>query len=226
MSEKSKDLLSWFEKRKGEVVAGGLSTHVLAVYDCSTELTAMVKAMVVGDHDVALKCAERVYVNEKSADNQEEELCRQLSIGDASPRERNDMLTLVHGVDSIADWCKEAAMSVQIIIETGMDVPVAIWEDLLEMARNLEVEIRQFMNSLRIFESGDYDSISTCLRSVMDQERIIDQATYDFTKKLYLSDLNDRTVFVLKNLVDEFETAADTCKGCSDNVRILVVSRM
>lgn len=225
MSDDAKNLLSWFGKRKESVVQEGIRGHALAVLDCVMELRMALRAMESSDPQEAGRCIERLFVNEREADSLEDELCAQLSIGELGPQEREDLLHFVRKTDKIANWSKEAALHLQLIISIGAQVPQSVWEQLAQITTILETEVNYLMNAIKKLGTDDRDEIQNCIQGVRGEEYRIDRATFDVTRDVYLSDMDHKAIMLTTKLIESLEMAADTCKGCSDTISILVVAR-
>lgn len=224
MSEDAKNLLGWFGKRKENVVHNGIRSHALAVLDCVTELGMALRDMEGGETSDAVKCLDRLFVNEREADSLEDDLCNQLSVGELSPQEREDLLRFVRKTDGVANWSKEAGLHVYLIKETGVTVNKDIWAMLVQVQKELEAEVNYLINAIKIL-GADNDEINNCIQGVKDQESTIDHLNYELTKKIYLSDMDTKAIMLSCKVIDALEQAADTCKGCADTITILNFAR-
>lgn len=225
MSDDAKNLLGWFGKRKENVVQNGLRSHALSVFDCVSELGQALRAMENNDHQAAMQAIERLFVNEREADVLEDQICAQLSIGELSLLEREDLLQFVRETDDIANWSKEAALHVQLIIETGAEIPSDVWDSLAQITITLESEVNYLMNAIKLLGTDDGDGLRTCIEGVKDEERRIDQETFNATKQVHLSDMGPKAIMLTCKVIDSLEMAADTCKNCADTISILILSR-
>lgn len=224
MSDDARNLLGWFGKRKENVVQNGIMAHAISVLDCVTELGMANRCMVNGDTSGAVMCIDRLFVNEREADSLEDDLSAQLSIGELSAQEREDLLHFVRKTDSIANWSKEAALHIQLIIETGAQVPIGIWEGLVGISADLESEVKYLMNAIKLLGT-DTQEIRECIEGVKDQERLIDRSTFNMIKAIHLSDMDYKPIMLTCKVVDAMEMAADAVKGCADTITILMVAR-
>lgn len=225
MSDDAKGLLGWFGKRKEDVIQSGMRAHALSVLDCVTELGATMRAMEAGDSQSALKAIERLYASEHEADAQEENLCNQMSIGELGPQEREDFLHFVKKTDSIANWCKEAAIHIQLVVDTGAVIPVNVWQMFSATVSDLESEVNALMNAIRVLGTDDGGRIAECVQGVKDQERRIDAAYMSVMKSILTSDMDHKAVILSLRMLDSLEEAADTCKACADTISILFYAK-
>ena len=221
MSKDSASLLGWFGRRKEGVVGDGLRAMFLNVQDCVAELGTAVRSMSEGDEPRARKAIERLFICEREADSQEDELCNQISIGELGAQEREDLMHFIRKTDKIANWSKEAAINICLVQEVGLTVPKGVWDMIAQSVSDLESEVRNLSNAVAMMASDASGDIMECVRGVRAMERTIDQAYFDITKAIFSSDLDHRAIILMSRIVDAIEMAADTCKICSDTVTIL-----
>lgn len=219
MSKDSADLLGWFGKRKENVVGDGLRSMFLSVQDCVSELGKAVRSMGDGDIPSAKKAIDRLFICEREADSQEDELCNQISIGELGPQEREDLMHFIRKTDKIANWSKEAAINISLVMEVGLEIPKAVWDMVAQSVSDLETEVRNLSNAVSMMGVGG--DIMECIRGVRAMERTIDLAYFDITKAVFSSEMDHRAIILMSRVIDAIEMAADTCKACSDTVAIL-----
>lgn len=220
MSKDSAELLGWFGKRKEYVVSDGLRSMFLSVQDCVSELGKAVRSMGDGDSPSAKKAMDRLFICEREADSQEDELCNQISIGELGPQEREDLMHFIRKTDKIANWSKEAAININLVMEVGLDVPKSVWDMIAQSVSDLETEVRNLSNAVSMMGTASGD-IMECIRGVRAMERTIDLAYFDITKAVFSSEMDHRAIILMSRVIDAVEMAADTCKACSDTVAIL-----
>ncbi len=224
MSDEPKNILTWFGKRKVNVVTNGMQSHALSVHDCIEELCMALKAMQAGDKQEAMRCVDRLIVNEREADAQEDTLCEQLSLGELGPQEREDLLHFVRKTDSIANWSKESSLYVHMLAELGFEVPEKVWASLVGISIELESEVNYLLSCIKLFGVPKGD-IEACIEGVKLQEHRIDLAYFDTMKQIYAEIDDPKGVMLALKVLESMEMAADTCKGCADTVSILMVAR-
>lgn len=220
MSKDSAELLGWFGKRKENVVSDGLRSMFLSVQDCVSELGKAVRSMGDGDAPSAKKAMDRLFICEREADSQEDELCNQISIGELGPQEREDLMHFIRKTDKIANWSKEAAINISLVMEVGLDIPKSVWDMIAQSVSDLETEVRNLSNAVSMMGTTTGD-IMECIRGVRAMERTIDLAYFDITKAVFSSEMDHRAIILMSRIIDAVEMAADTCKACSDTVAIL-----
>ena len=173
-----------------------------------------------GDAPSAKKAMDRLFICEREADSQEDELCNQISIGELGPQEREDLMHFIRKTDKIANWSKEAAINISLVMEVGLDIPKSVWDMIAQSVSDLETEVRNLSNAVSMMGTTTGD-IMECIRGVRAMERTIDLAYFDITKAVFSSEMDHRAIILMSRIIDAVEMAADTCKACSDTVAIL-----
>lgn len=220
MSKDSAELLGWFGKRKEGVTYSGMRTMSLSVQDCVRELGLAVRSMAEGDSKAAGRAIDRLFQCEHEADSIEDELCNQISIGELSAQQREDLMHFIRKTDKIANWSKEAAIVIRLVDEIGMEVPARIWNMIAATVSDLESEVRSLIEALS--QLGDEgEGVMASVTSVREAERTIDRSYFDLNKAIFSSDMDPKAVIMMSRIVEDVEMAADTCKACSDTVVIL-----
>jgi len=217
-------MLVWFSKRKGESARMGSRSHGLVVQDTAAELDLALNAMAKGERVNAMKCIERLIMLEREADKLEDKLCAEISSGELSVQEREDLIYFIRKMYSIANWIKEAGIHVQLLVETNALVPDYVWKEMGKMSSEL-ISTVKFL--VKIVESMDTSPTETLgnIESVYDQEKIIDSLYFTIIKQVHLSPMDPRAVMLVRELVFAVEMAADTCKACADTISIIISAR-
>ncbi len=216
--------MEWFGKRKEDAVGTGTRSHAMAVLDTVSELTLALGAMVKGDQATAMKGADRLILSEVEADRIEDRLCADISTGELSFQEREDLIHFVRENDQIANWAKEAALHLQLIVETHSAVTPEIWTELAGMANELTTEVRYLIAAIEAMRTDSRETVRK-IDALNDQERVIDGLYFAAIKHVHLSDLDPKAVMLVRDLISAIESAADCGKSCGDTINILMVSR-
>jgi len=219
-----KGMMGWFSKRKGEVVMMGSRSHGLVVQDAVTEIDLALAAIERGDRVNAMKCIERLMLLEREADKIEDKLCADVSGGELSVQEREDLIHFIRKMDQIANWTKEGAIHIQLLMETNALVPDYIWAEVGKMSEELIPAVKHLV---KIVENIDVASAETTgsIEAVYDQEKIIDELYFSCIKHVHLSPMDPRAVMLIRELIFALEMAADTCKACADTISIMMAAR-
>ena len=217
--------MDWFAKRTEDSVNAGSRTHGLAVLDAVSELDMALEAMEGAKAQAAMKSIERLFMSEHEADRMEDKLCIDIVGGELSTREREDMIHFVRKMDQIANWAKEAALYVQIIIETGTVVPPKMWAAMREMSTEIISAVKQLIKAIE-FLRNDYKQLIRALEAVIDQERIVDGLYVEAVKLAHtLPELDSKAVMLVRDAIHALEVCADECKSVADTINIIVISR-
>jgi predicted phosphate transport protein (TIGR00153 family) len=217
-------MMGWLSKRKGETVMMGSRSHGLVVQDAVTELNLAMIAMGRGDQVSAMKCIERLMMLEREADKLGDKLCIDVSGGELSVQEREDLIHFIRKMGQIANWVKEGAIHIQLLMETNALVPEYIWAEIGKMSAELIPGVKNLVKIVEILDSSSTEMVSN-IESIYDQEKIIDGLYFSCIKQVHLSPMDPRAVMLVRELIFTMEMAADTCKACADTISIMMVSR-
>jgi predicted phosphate transport protein (TIGR00153 family) len=222
--KKEKGMLGWFTKRKEEVVRMGSRSHGLVVQDAVTELDLAVKAMGKGDVNAAMKCIERLFMAEKEADRLEDKLCADVSGGELSVQEREDLMYFIRKTDQIANWAKEGGIHIQLLKETNALIPDYIWGEIGKMSSELIPTVKHLVKVIENMDNVTNETLKS-IEAINDQEKIIDGLYFTCIKRVHLSPMDPRAVMLVRELILALEMAADTCKACADTITIMIGAR-
>jgi predicted phosphate transport protein (TIGR00153 family) len=224
MSEKG-SLLEYFGKRRESLVTKGIREHAEKVGDTASELNRALNALVRIDRDTALDAMKRLLLSEKEADRLEEMITEELSKGDMEVKEREDLMHLIRRMDNVADWSKEAGMNLQLIIETKVVVPIALWKKYAEMSAELEKATKSLRMSIDAL-GVDAEAVIRYERGVEESEHMLDEMYFSTKKEIFLaSELDPRAIYLMRDLLHGIENSADSCKDAADILHILVISQ-
>ncbi len=222
MSEKK--LTMWFTRRRESNVAKGTREHILKIVDVCEELDNAVGHMVNKEPEKAKQAVDRLYMNEKAADNIEMSLREELAIGDLDPKEREDLMHLVRRIDHIADWSKSAAKNIEVLIEAGIEIPVNIWE----LYKRITGRLLDAANCVRlcIDHLGDSDQeFRKQQKKVHTIEHEIDHLYFEARKQIIMTvGLDPRIIFVLRDMIHAMENVADSCESAADLLNIIFIA--
>lgn len=222
MSEKG--MLDWFSKRTEDTVRIGSRSHGIAVLDAVSELNMALKSMADGKKDVALKCLDRLFLSEHEADRIEDKLCIEIVGGELSVQEREDLIHFVRKMDEIANWAKEAALYVQLIVETRSEVPQEIWKANEKMSSEIMTAVKYLIKAIESLGSDSKETVKN-IDAVNDQEMVVDTLFFQNIKQAHLSDMDPKAMMLVRDMIHSLEMTADVCKTCADTITILLTSR-
>jgi predicted phosphate transport protein (TIGR00153 family) len=217
-------LLDWFGKRRESVVMKGVREHTQKVVDTVSELNRAEVAVCKGEKERALDAIKRVSLSEKEADHMEEVITEELSKGDLDSKEREDLMHLIRRLDTCADWAKEAALNLQMILEANVPVPVTLWKMYCAMSGELEKatkSLKSAVDSLGV----DEEAVNQGVRGVEVQEHILDEMYFTTKKEILFADTDPKAIFLLRDILHAVENSADSCKDASDMIKIVMVAQ-
>lgn len=217
----SEPMLSWFKRRRESNVMKWAREHLKKVVDTLQELDNALGAIASGNEKEMEASLERLSMNEKAADKLEVMLFETLSRGEMEPKERQDMLRLVRGMDEIADWTKAAGRSLDIIVNTRIIVPPGVFESVKKIAMTAAECSRALGRSLNALGVDDDEVLSQRSR-VEKLEHEIDDLYFEAKKDIVKRVEQGRGVLLLNDLLTAIENASDTCKEAADMLFILV----
>jgi len=219
-----RDLLDWFGRRKGDSVHNGMRKHSLAVLDVISDVGRAVAAMCASDAQTALKCIDRMILSEREADRIEERLCADITGGELSVQEREDLLRIARKTDKVAGWAMEAGIHIQMSIEIGVFVPAEIWDSMKLMSSELVLAAKMLVKAYENIVSNPSET-ERAIEAVKDQERVIDQIHFANVKKMLMTDMDYKATMLMRGLVESMETSADACKSCAETLSMLMTAR-
>ncbi|MEM2819826.1 MAG: DUF47 family protein, partial [Candidatus Bathyarchaeia archaeon] len=167
---------------------------------------------------------ERLFLVEEEIDNLRRTVFEELTRGSLPSRDREDIMHLVKRLDVMADFVKDSARS--IIILLNADVPEEIWKSFSEMSMGVVRCAATLKESLKLLSENPSEARNMSLK-VEEEENKVDKQ-YLAIKSLLLKygdKINPAVLIVLKDLADYMEDAADSCADVGDYIRVLTVPK-
>lgn len=220
MSDKSQ--LEWFRNRRESRALAMVREHVTKVVDAAEELDNVLDAAVRNRTDELAAAFRRLLMDEKSADNVEINLVEELSRGELPPKDREDLMRLVHSVDLIADWLKVSGKNIDLLQETGVTIPSEVWSSFKEMAKNT-LDCARSLKVMIDMYGQDYDRMIKARDEVKRLENVVDDLYFENRKILVKIHTNPGIVVILNDLLEGIENATDNCKHSSDTLLSLAL---
>jgi hypothetical protein len=217
-------LEKWFvERRKSKVLDIANRQMTLAI-DTVNELEKSIVAAADKNVAEALKCTDRLFQVETEIDDLRRTIFEELTRGSLPPKDREDIMHLVRNLDVMADHVKDAGRNVRVL--TAANVPKDIWNELVQMGKNL-VDCSSYLRRSLERLGTDRTEARAMAQKVDDVEHQVDE-NYLKTKELLLkhgAEVNAATLLILKDLLQSLEEVADSCDDTADYIRILTVPR-
>jgi predicted phosphate transport protein (TIGR00153 family) len=217
------DLVRWFEKRRENKALGIVQQHLALTTTIMEDLQKAIVAATKADESEMHRRIGIVAKGEREADALRRKVMVEISKGELSPIDREDLMDLVKRVDMVADWSRE---STRILGAMSMDnVPHSIKDTLLEMTSG----VKECVNSL-----------NRCVNKMMTKPEEAFQAADDVEREEEkVDDIHERArmlvgkedmpkagvVVLISQLFEAIEMIADSCEDACDQVRVIMVRK-
>jgi len=215
------ELIKWFEKRKETKALANIQRHLSLTSGIVEDLENAIKAAAEQDIERMQASIGRVASGEKEADSLRRRVMDEISTGELSPTDREDLMDLVKRVDMVADWSRE---STRVLGAIPMEhVPVAIKNAFIEMAKSVRectVSLQKCMNKMMTKPEEALQAADAVER----QEEKVDDIHEKARVLLGTEDLPRAGVAILASqLFEALEMIADSCEDACDQVRVIMV---
>jgi predicted phosphate transport protein (TIGR00153 family) len=194
--------------------------HLRQVVDISRKISQLVAAFVNGNK----KTAQELFADIKKAQNAVDAARRTVSmelaeIG-AILMSREDFLRFTNLSSEIADFSEGIAFRLLQIMERGWSVPKGIMKDLIKLSDATFVTISKLRETVMALNYGASKSLEKA-REVEAAERIVDGLYRQLEVDILDSKMETPPMFLLWDVVQLMEDAADKAEDASDAARIL-----
>lgn len=217
------ELIKWFAKRRETKALVSVQRHLALTTGIVEDLEKAIRASIKSDIKEMQRCIQMVARSEKEADGLRRTVMDEISTGELSPTDREDLMNLVKRVDMVADWSRE---STRILGAIPMaDVPASIKDELIEMILNVKrcaVSLQKCVNMIMVKPEEALEAADAVER----EEEKVD----DFHEKARIllgkEDLPRAGVAVLiGQLFEAIEMIADSCEDACDQVRVIIIRK-
>lgn len=217
------ELIKWFAKRKETKALTTVQRHLALTTGIVEDLEKAIRAAIKGDLKEMQTCIERVASSEKEADRLRRNVMDEISTGELSPTDREDLMDLVKRVDMVADWSRE---STRILGAIPMEyVPTPIKDVSIEMV----VSVKQCTISLQKCVNKMMTKPEEALQAadaVEREEEKVDDIHEKARILLGKEDMPRAGIAVLVGqLFEAIEMIADSCEDACDQVRVITVRK-
>lgn len=161
----------------------------------------MLKAFSAGDKEGAKTIIERLFSVEEEIDNLRRTVFEELTKGILPPRDREDIMHLVKRLDVMADFVKDSARSVLILLDCN--VPNEIQKAFLDMVSDLVKCAATLKESLRLLSEDSIKAREISLKVEVEENKV-DKHHLKIKSLLlkYGDKINPATLIILKDLAD------------------------
>ena len=217
------DLIKWFEKRRESKALSIMQRHLAATMSTVEDLERAVKASVAFKEQEAKAAIQRVSTSEREADALRRAVMTELSGGELSPVDREDLMHLMKRVDMVADWSRESTRILAAL--TMKDVPEKLREATVKMVEG----VRECSLALRRCIDRMAEKPEEALKAADEVERLEEKVDdmFESARQLLGKEDNIRIgpAILINELYEAIEMAADSCEDAIDQVRVIIVRR-
>jgi predicted phosphate transport protein (TIGR00153 family) len=217
------ELIKWFEKRRESSALSTVQRHLALTTTIVEDLEKAITAALKLDEKEMHKHIETVTKGEKEADTLRRKVMDEISKGELSPTDREDLMRLVKTVDMVADWSRE---STRILGAISMQhVPQTIKNKLSDMTKNVKECVHSLQKCVNKMMTKPEEALQAADTVEREEEKVDD--THEQARILLgKEDLPKAGIAVLiSQLFEAIEMIADSCEDACDQVRIIMVRR-
>jgi len=216
----AKKSFAWFEKRHKTDALNLAQEQITKALDTTTMLCKAVRGASEGRKEEAKEFIERLFKEEENVDNLRRAVFKELTNVAISMEFREDLMHLVKRLDVMADFVKDSARSVMVLLDTN--VPNEIWDVIVRVAEALVQSATMLRGSIEKLGT-DPDRAKELANKVNAIEGQIDR-DYLNIQKMFVKNaqtVDAGTLLMLNNLVEFMEQASDTCADTADYIVVL-----
>ena len=217
------ELAKWFEKRRETKTLTTVQRHLALTMGIVEDLDKAIAAAIKNEEKEMRKCVERVASSEKEADTLRRKVMDEISKGELSGTDREDLMGLVKRVDMIADWSRE---STRILGAIPMkEVPKAIKDEITIMVNSVKECASSLQKCVNKMMTKPEEALQAA-DAVEREEEKVDDIHEKARILIGREDLPRAGVAVLiSQLFEAIEMIADSCEDACDQIRIIMVRK-
>jgi len=147
----------------------------------------------------------------------------EISTGELSPTDREDLMSLVKKVDMVADWSRE---STRILVAIPMEhVPLSIKDESLVMVGSVKACVASLQRCVNKMMTKPEDALRAA-DDVEREEEKVDDIHEEARILVGKEDIPRAGVAVLvSQLFEAMEMIADSCEDVCDQVRVIMIRK-
>jgi predicted phosphate transport protein (TIGR00153 family) len=211
----------WFEYRRRTKGLELAHEQIIKAFDTVTWLHKAAKSFSEKNVNDTKKYIENLYSAEEEVDKLRSDTFLELSKGAALVSDyREDLLHVVKRLDTLADYSKDAARCLEMLIDA--DIPSELCQKTVCMTGKLVDTAQMLRSSIEKISSNPFEAIKEAKR-VGEIETDID-TEYLLTKSLFVkygANMNCGAMVIFDDLIDFIEQAADMCADTADYIFVL-----
>jgi len=216
----AKGSYTWFETRRKTDALKLAQEQITKALDTATLLHKAIQNAAEGRKEEVKSCIDKLSAEEEEVDSLRQQAFKELTNVAVSTEFREDLMHLVKRLDVMADFVKDSARSVTVLLETS--VPEEIWKLNVKVAEALVESATTLRSSIEKLAT-DSAKAKELAKKVNEIEGRIDK-DYLAIKKLFIKQgrqIDSGTLLILNNLIEFMEQAADVCADTADYITIL-----
>ena len=194
--------------------------HLRQVVDISRKISHLVAVFVKGDKKTARELFADITKAQNDVAAARRIVSRELAEIGAILMSREDFFRFTNLTSEIADFCEGIAFRLLQIMERGWKVPKEIKEDLIKLSDAVFDTISKLRETVMTLNYGVSKSLEKA-REVEAAERIVDGLYRQLEVDIIDSRMQLPPMFLLWDVVQLMEDAADKAEDASDAARIL-----
>jgi predicted phosphate transport protein (TIGR00153 family) len=217
------ELIKWFAKRKETKALANVQRHLALTTGIVEDLENAIRAAVTRDLKETQVCIGRVASAEKEADSIRRKVMDEISTGELSSTDREDLMELVKRVDMVADWSRE---STRVLGAIPMEsVPNTIKNAFIEMVKSVKECTASLQTCVNKMMTKPEEALQAADMVEREEEKVDD--IHEKARALIAKeDIPKAGVAILASqLFEALEMIADSCEDACDQVRVIMVRK-
>ena len=215
----------WFEKRRVTKTLNLVQKLIIQAINTVSELERAVIAFSANNESKVEASIQRLFSLEVEIDDLRRAVLTELTKGELSGKYREDLKGLVEHLDTLADYVKDSARSVKVLM--GSKIPNELLDEYVKIAKDLRECATALRECIEMLGVDPLKAIELATQIDVIEGRVDD--SYLKVKLLlikYSKELDTAVLMELYNLANFMEEATDTCINTADHVRILAESEV
>lgn len=216
----AKGSFTWFEKRRKTHALKLAQDQMTKALHTATLLHKAVQNAAEGKKEEAKSSINQLSTEEEEVDSLRQQVFKELTNVAVSTEFREDLMHLVKRLDVMADFVKDSARSVTVLLDAN--VPNEIWSLSVKIAEALVEGATALRSSIENLGTDPTKAKELANKVNQIEERI--DKDYLATKELFVKrgrEIDAGTLLILDNLLEFMEQAADVCADTADYITIL-----
>ena len=219
----SERLLDWLAKRREITVVKMIQDHLRLSTECVEEIAYAAKKMITGDREGAMLNILRLNSKEKEADMLRGAIMNELSKGEFSPNQRDDLMRLVKRIDMVADYARSAGRSLTLLSlekypEKVKEISTIFIEKTLDNVNMLAKSVQSL--TVNVTDTMRYGDQVERIEEEVDE---IHATARGIVKDLPATVMTPGEFIVLSDFFNALEMVNDSCEDSVDMLRLIVV---